>query len=167
MSDLFRKDSGATFSDCRKYRYCLWRLWDDELPRIMFIGLNPSTADETQNDPTIRRVIGFARDWSYGGIYMCNLFAIVSTDPAILKTCADPVRDNDDFLMRYADLSKDILFGWGNFKEATERAKLVSQFFPNALCLGRNKNGSPPHPLYIPANTKPMKFNPLSAGQQI
>lgn len=156
--DLFRNESGARFSDCRKYRYALWRVWDYDKPRIMFIGLNPSTADETQNDPTIRRVIGFAKEWGYGGIFMCNLFGIVSTDPGVLKTCEDPVRDNDDWLMRYADLSKDILFGWGNFKEAQDRAKMVAPWFPNALCLGKNANGTPKHPLYIAAKTKPILF---------
>jgi hypothetical protein len=158
--DLFKTENGATFSDCRNYRYALWRIWDYDKPRIMFIGLNPSTADETQNDPTIRRVIGFAKDWGYGGIYMCNLFAIVSTDPAILKMCTDPIGDNDHHLLKYADLSKDILFGWGNFKEAVDRVKYVSGLFPNALCLGKNQNGTPKHPLYIAAKTTPISFNP-------
>lgn len=152
------KISGARFSECRKYRYVLWRIWDFNLPRIMFIGLNPSTADETQNDPTIRRVVGFAKDWGYGGVYMCNLFGIVSTDPAELKTCDDPVKDNDSWLLQYSELSRDILFGWGNFKEATERAVMVSGWFPNALCLGKNANGTPKHPLYIAAKTKPIPF---------
>lgn len=159
QADLFRKESGATFSDCRKYRYCLWRIWDYDKPRIMFIGLNPSTADETQNDPTIRRVIGFGKSWGYGGIFMCNLFAIVSADPAILKTTTDPIGYNDRYLLQYSESAKDILFGWGNFKEATERAKYVSGLFPNALCLGKNQNGTPKHPLYIAANTIPMPFN--------
>lgn len=152
-------NKGAKFSECRKYRYALWRLWDFNKPKIMFIGLNPSSANENEDDPTIRRVVRFAKDWGYGGIYMCNLFAIVSPDPKILLSCADPVGDNDNWLMKFEELCKDKLFGWGNFPEAERRARIVAPWFPDALCLGKNKNGTPKHPLYIAANTKPIVFN--------
>lgn len=150
--------SGALFSDDRKYRYALWRIWNPELRLIMFIGLNPSTANETKNDATIRRVIEFAKNWNYGGVYMCNLFAFVTPYPIELKRCGNAVMDNDAYLKYYATACNDILFGWGNFKEAQERAKIVSSWFPNALCLGKNKNGTPKHPLYLSSNTKPIKF---------
>ena len=77
----------ATFSECRKYRYTLWRRWDGLFASgyAMFIGLNPSTADETNDDPTIRRCIGYARDWGYGGLCMTNLFAFRATLPKNMK----------------------------------------------------------------------------------
>lgn len=150
--------SGAEFSECGQYRYGLWRKWDEDKPNIMFIGLNPSTATETMDDPTIRRVKRFAMDWGYGGVYMCNLFAFISAYPNDLKTCDDPIADNDLWLIYFATMCKDVLFAWGSFPEATERAKIVSDMFPAAVCLGLNKNGTPKHPLYISANTKPLKY---------
>jgi hypothetical protein len=149
---------GAIFGYNRKYRYSLIRIWNNELPKIMFIGLNPSTANETHNDPTIRRVINFAKEWDFGGIYMCNLFAVVSTDPKILNTELNPIGDNDMFLQHYAKDSELILFAWGNFKEAKERAEVIIKLFPGAYCLGKNINGTPKHPLYVRGNVKPIKF---------
>lgn len=149
--------SGAEFSECGQYRYGLWRKWDNNKLPIMFIGLNPSTATATMDDPTIRRVKRFASDWGYGGVYMCNLFGFISAYPADLKTCDDPVGDNDKWLALFSSLCKDILFAWGSFPEAEERAKIVSDMFPQAVCLGFNKNGTPKHPLYVAAKT--LKIN--------
>ena len=72
----------AEFSPDKVYRYELWRIWDEALPVCMFIGLNPSTADETVDDPTIRRCINFAKEWGYGQLVMTNLFAFRATKPA-------------------------------------------------------------------------------------
>lgn len=157
---LFTDDSsGAIFSDDRKYRYALWRIWNQSLPFIQFIGLNPSSASEFMDDPTIRRVKRFASDWGYAGVYMTNLFAIVSTDPKLLLTCEDPIGDNDKHLGEIRQKCHDVLFAWGNFKEAQQRAKVISDMFPFAVCLGLNKNGTPKHPLYVAANTKQINFN--------
>lgn len=149
-------NNGATFSEDKKYRYCLWRIWNKDKPFVMFIGLNPSTANENENDPTIRRIIRFAKDWGYGGVYMMNLFAIVSSDPKILLTCENPVGINDEFLT--CGICKNVVFAWGNFKEAQERSKVVSKYFEHAFCLGVNKNGTPKHPLYISAKQQIIKF---------
>lgn len=161
QTDLFQEVkkviNGATFSDCRKYRYALWRIWDENKPFIMFIGLNPSTANENDNDPTIRRVIGFAKDWGYGGIYMMNLFAIVSSNPEVLKTSSDPIGENDKWLLEIKEKCKDVLFAWGNF-DVNGRDKTVSDIFPKAVCLGFNKNGSPKHPLYISAKQSQINY---------
>lgn len=156
--ELIYDQKGALFSDDRRYRYVLWRIWNPDLPLILFIGLNPSTACETQNDPTISRVIQFAKTWNYGGIYMCNLFAYVTPYPEELKRIIDPICENDIHLKAYGSLCQDILFAWGNFKEAENRAKLISSWFSNAICLGKNKNGTPKHPLYISSDTKPLKY---------
>lgn len=164
-ADLFVSKNGAAFSECKKYRYALWRIWDEEKPMVMFIGLNPSTANETENDPTIRRVIRFAKDWGYGGVYMMNLFPLVSTDPSVLTEFYDydyhEIEDIENMrqLLEKRKMCNSIIFAWGNFKEAQQRAKSVSGYFKDANCLGLNKNGTPKHPLYIAANTQPIKFN--------
>lgn len=157
MQQQFNKD-GAIFSGDRKYRYALFRMWDINLPSIMFIGLNPSTANEVNNDPTIRRVIKFAFDWGYGAVCMMNLFALISPNPADLLTCDDPVGENDKWLGNTATKCDAIVFCWGAFPEARERAKKIMAMFPNSICLGINKDGSPKHPLYIAANTSQIHF---------
>lgn len=149
--------SGAFFSDDRKHRYALWRIWDAAKPFIMFIGLNPSTANETETDPTITRVINFAKNWGYGGVYMMNLFSYVSTDPANLVTCTDN-SINDTVLYNTRIVCKEVIFAWGNFKVAQERAARVAAMFPGSKALVLNKNGSPRHPLYVKGDVKPVEF---------
>ena len=154
MKDLFN-DNGAKFSDDRFYRYALWRIWDRDKAMMMFIGLNPSTANETTDDPTIRRVKRFAKDWGYGGVFMTNLFAFVTAYPEELLKCDDPVGDNDLWLKEIARECKDILFAWGSFN-VNGRDKEIIEKFPLSYVLGVNKDGSPKHPLYIKADTKPI-----------
>ena len=96
MGKLFSK-SGAVFSDCRKYRYALWRIWDGNKSLAMIIGLNPSTADETLNDPTITRCINFARSWEYGGVLVANLFGFRATSPNELRVYHEPVGKENDY----------------------------------------------------------------------
>ncbi len=92
----------ANLSECRKYRYALWRTWDKSKPYAMFIGLNPSTADETENDPTINRCINYSKDWGFGGLCMVNLFAFRATDPSDMMASKDPIgSDNDDWIKIY------------------------------------------------------------------
>jgi hypothetical protein len=153
MDNLFEKN-GALFSDDKKYRYCLWRIWDESKPMIMFIGLNPSTANENQDDPTIRRVIRFAREWGYGGIYMLNLFTFVTAYPNELLKCDNPLMLADWYLKIYSEKSDRIVFAWGSFPESIDRAKIVKDMFPISFCLGQNLNGSPKHPLYLKSDTK-------------
>ena len=150
---------GAEFSSCRNYRYALWRIWDRDKPKIMFIGLNPSTANELTDDPTIRRVKTMAKNWGYGGVYMANLFAFVTPYPDELAKCLDPIGENDLWLHKIAMQCSETIFAWGSFKEAQERAKKVIQMFPNAKALHINKNGSPKHPLYVAGNVVPVTFN--------
>ena len=86
----------AKFSACRKYRYALWRTWDESKPNVMIIGLNPSTADENENDPTITRCINFAKSWGYGGVCVTNLFAYCATVPSDMKASNDPIGSEND-----------------------------------------------------------------------
>ena len=167
MTDLFGNESqdlartmisGAEFSEDRKYRYALWRIWDKSKPLVMFIGLNPSTANEVEADPTIRRVTRFAEDWGYGGFYMMNLFAIVSSKPEVLLTDPDPIGFNDYWLWHFAQFSERIVFAWGSFKQAHSRAEEIKKRFPGAYCLKKTKDGHPWHPLYVAANTVPTPY---------
>lgn len=164
MIDLFGNetvsvDAGAEFSADRKYRYALWRIWDRSKPLVMFIGLNPSTANEEKPDNTITRVTNFARDWGYGGFYMMNLFGIVSSKPEILLTDPDPIGDNDHWLDEIAIRCDRIVFCWGVFKKARLRAEDIKARFPGSYCLKKTKEGHPWHPLYVAANTKPIFFS--------
>jgi hypothetical protein len=151
-------DAGATFDETGKYRFVLWRIWDNTLPKVMFIGLNPSTANEMEPDPTITRVKSFATQWSYGGFYMLNLFTYITPDPKQLSKTSTPKLLADVHLDLYINSVDKIIFAWGNFKQAQERAKEIIQRYPNAYCLLKNKNGSPRHPLYVKDGTIPIKF---------
>ena len=156
--ELYKSENGATFSQCRKYRYALWRIWDKSKPTVMFIGLNPSTANEYNNDPTIRRVIRFAFEWGYGGVYMVNLFAFVTPYPEDLLNCKDPIRDNDFWLKEIGGRCDKIVFAWGSFAEAKDRAPKVIQMF-HGCALVINKDGSPRHPLYVTSQVVPIQFS--------
>ena len=170
MSDeLFQlpPDSRAVFSEDRVYRYELWRRWGGG-DVVVFIGLNPSTADESMNDPTIRRCIGFAKDWGYGGLCMLNLFAFRATDPAVMKAADDPVGpQNDETLMRIAGAFRTtgehplVIAAWGVHGEHDARARKVMEWLPNLSCLGLTKDGHPKHPLYLKRDVKPVLLGPL------
>ena len=161
MSNLFGDNlSGAEFSTCRNYRYALWRIWDMNKPKVMFIGFNPSTANEISDDPTIRRVKSIAHNLDFGGVYMANLFAWVTPYPDELLKCTDPIKGNDLWLKKIASLCAEIIFAWGSFKEAQEQAMKVIMMFPEAKALVINKDGSPRHPLYVPGNISPVKYKP-------
>lgn len=152
-------DNGAQFSECRKYRYALWRIWNRELPLVMFVGLNPSTANETDDDPTIRRVKRFAHDWGFGGVYMMNCFPYISTDPDALKDFGNTAA-NDHWLYKIAEKCEKIVFAWGSFdivKELGRDVELMGMF-PEAEALIINGDGSPRHPLYVKADTVPVKM---------
>lgn len=165
MNELFDNEhTGAEFSTNRKYRYALWRIWDKDKPLIMFIGLNPSTANETEPDNTIQRVKSIVKYNGGGGFYMMNLFAYVSTDPEklLLPEATDVL--NDTILKRIAGKCEKIVFAWGSFKQAQARAEEVVKMFPGAYALHINKNGSPKHPLYCSGVTDLIPFKKISYG---
>lgn len=141
--------SGAEFSTCGKYRYLLYRIWDASLSLAMCIGLNPSTADAADDDPTITHLKNILQHAGYGGLYMTNLFALISPKPEDLRMCPDPVKDNDMWLAETRKQCKDVIYCWGNFPMAAYRARMITRIFPNGKCFGRNKNGSPKHPLAL------------------
>jgi hypothetical protein len=151
-------ESSATFSPCRTYRYALWRKWGSG-PYAMFIGLNPSTADELTNDPTIRRCIAFARGWGYDALCMANLFGYRATKPIDMKKASDPVGpENDNILSRLASDAGIAIAAWGTNGTYKGRDQSVKQLVPNLHYLRMTKGGHPSHPLYLPANLLPVEW---------
>ena len=151
--------TGAIFSNCRKYRYALWRIWDHEQEQVLFIGLNPSAADETHNDPTIRRCIDFAQRWGFGGMYITNLFAYRHKSPAVLKKVKRPIgKENDYYLQKYAAQCTKVVLIWGNDGAFRDRNLEVLELIKNPLCLKINKSGQPAHPLYLKKNLNPRPY---------
>jgi len=147
----------AELSDCRSYRYALWRTWDDAKPFVMFVGLNPSTADETTDDPTLTRCINFAKSWGYGGVCMANLFACRATEPSVMKASDDPVgAENNQWLQILAQDAALVIAAWGNDGSYLKRSEQVKAFLPDMHCLKLNKSGEPAHPLYQPAKLQPV-----------
>lgn len=155
------ESTGAKFSECRGFRKYLWRIWDKEKPMVMFIGLNPSTANETGNDKTISRLIGFARSMNFGGMYMTNLFERVDKNPSGLKGYLDFISENEN-LFNIRKLCDKVVFCWGAFKVAKQRAEEVIKLFPDAYCFGFNDDGTPKHPLFLRADTQLVKFKNLT-----
>jgi len=147
----------AKLSNCRKYRFALWRLWDESKPFVMIIGLNPSTADETADDPTLTRCINFAKSWGYGGVCMTNLFAYRATDPNKMKEQKNPIGiENDVWLTKLAKEAGIVVAAWGNDGAYLNRSSVVKDMLPNLHYLKINKSGEPAHPLYLKANLKPV-----------
>lgn len=157
----------AVLSPCRRWRYSLTRDQSDQaLPDCgyaLFIGLNPSTADETEDDPTIRRCMRFASDWGFTGLVMTNLFAWRATDPADMKAAADPVGpDNDQHLVQLAQGAGVIVAAWGvhgTHLGRDEVVKALPGIAGRLHYLRLTKSGHPGHPLYLPASLVPTPWN--------
>lgn len=158
LPDPERRD--AIFSVCGRYRYILSRHWDDSKPKIIMIGLNPSTANADVDDPTIKNVRRICANNGFGGFFMMNLFALITPHPEVLSDSDDPVGENDLYLASMRDATEHVCFCWGNFgyEFIKQRIEIVEQMFPKAVCVGINKNGSPKHPLYIPQEINFINF---------
>lgn len=160
-------EAGACFDPTGIYRYSLWRRWRVDAPRLVFIMLNPSTADATMNDPTIRRCLQFAQAWRYGTLEVVNLFAFRTPDPRQLKRVANPVGDECDRSIQTAVEQADrVILAWGNAGTLHGRDQIVlQQLQRNAwsktdrlACLGRTQLGQPRHPLYLKQDVQVMPF---------
>ena len=169
MHALFTNISEASFSSSGLYRWSLSRRLNNNIRTIIFIGLNPSKASASRNDPTLRRLIYFSSSWGYGNLIVVNLFARVCSSSSFIRRCTDPIgkRNDQELLFRISEWSQNLSFdlwvGWGNQgtwrnrnlqimellkKNAIQRAsKFPSSRGP--LSLGLTKNGHPRHPLYI------------------
>lgn len=151
--------TSATLSGCRKYRYDLWREWEPHSKIFVVIGLNPSTADENVDDPTIRRCVNFAKAHGCGSLCMLNLFAFRATDPDDMKRVIDPVGpDNDGVLLqRVMAIGRPqiTVAAWGKHGSFNNRADQVLKLLGQRkiYCLKKNSDGSPAHPLYLKSDS--------------
>ena len=151
------------FSICRRYRYTLEHVMLPDVPAqraIMWIGLNPSTADEQQLDPTLRRIRDFSLRWGFTRFVMTNLFAFRATDPREMLKQANPEGlSNKSYLIQTALECDTIVAFGGTHGSHLSAGREIAPMLRNLQCLGHNKDGSPKHPLYVRADTKlvPLK----------
>jgi len=159
---LFESASGAVFSRDERYRYGLWRNWNPSLGKVLFIGLNPSTADHQRNDPTIRRCIAYAQHWDYGGMLVGNLFAYRATRPPDLLKASQPVGpDNEMWLLRMAAAADLIIACWGNNGSYLSQDQSIQKLLPKLHYLKLNASGAPAHPLYLRKTLKPVPYKSI------
>jgi len=150
-------DKGADLSDDRVYRYRLWRRWRDG-DQMTFIGVNPSTADETEDDQTIKKCIGFTKRHDCTAVQMLNLFAFRHKNPEVMKKHRSPIGPrNDEVLLKYAREAKFAVACWGIHGEHMGRARQVIDMLSSnevtLMCFGLTKFGFPKHPVMLPYKT--------------
>ena len=154
----------CVFSQDRKHRYTLIHRWDELLNPdhgIAWICLNPSTADENQLDPTLRRIRDFSATWGYSFFVMLNLFAWRATQPADMKRTTDPIGpDNDRLIAHWSGKVDRVMLGWGEHGAHLGRDQQVLAYLDRSktFCLERNASGQPKHPLYVSKKNKPLLF---------
>jgi len=155
--------SEAIISEDKKYRFALWRVWDKHKPLVLFIMLNPSTADGTFDDPTIRRCVNFAKSWGYGGILVGNLIAYRATDPKNLPSSLDLsiININKEYIRNLHSMAKITVLAYGTNKAA----RFSDQFLPftnedyqSLYIIDKTVNGVPKHPLYLKGDLKPKFY---------
>ena len=151
--------AAAAFSPCGRYRWWLQRCWEPARPPLLFVGLNPSRADGRCDDPTLRRLLGYARAWGFGSLEVLNLFALVAPRPALLRRALDPVGGRNDAwirrrLLRWPEAA--VWIGWGNQGcwrgRDREVLALITCGGRSPLALATTATGMPRHPLYCPAS---------------
>ena len=157
--------STAIYSDCERYRYSLTRIWDPDGRRVLFIMLNPSTATEVQNDPTVERCERRARALGFGAFQVTNIFAWRDTDPKAMRAAADPVGpQNDATIQAGVDWADQIIAAWGTHGVHLGRGGQVEQLLretrQNVHHLSLTKHGHPKHPLYISYSCQPTLWFP-------
>lgn len=160
----------AIISNCGQYRYELGRVIGglfDSPGVVVWVLCNPSTADATEDDPTIRKCIGFTKRWGYDKLLVVNAYALRSTNPKALLVHQNPMGDNVEHVARaFRDHKGDMLvFGWGDalprkLREPTRLwlGSLARNEGVEPMCFGRTKNGQPRHPLMLAYETKLEKW---------
>jgi len=156
--------SVAVYSDCEHYRYLLTRVWDKTRPRALFVMLNPSTATEVQNDPTVERCERRARTLGFGAFRVTNIFAWRATDPKEMRAQPDPVGPENDAAIRDSvdwatGAGAKIICAWGAHGAHLDRGAAVERLLRatgrELWHLGLTKAGAPKHPLYIGYDRQP------------
>ncbi len=158
---LSTSETGAIFDKTQEYRYVLWRTWDQNAPRITFIMLNPSTANEFENDPTIRRCISFAKQWGFGSLGVVNLFAYRATNPIEIYTVDDPIgKENDLHILRELEKTELVILAWGTKGAYLNRDKNVLDMLSSfdLFAIDISKEGHPKHPLYLKGDSTPVRY---------
>lgn len=155
--------STAVYSDCERYRYMLTRVWEPEGRKALFIMLNPSTATEVQNDPTVERCERRARALGFGAFRVLNIFAWRDTDPKKMRAAAEPVGDENDAAIRESlPWADQIIAAWGTHGEHLGRGEAVADMLHSSghtiYHLGLSKAGHPKHPLYIAYQQQPKPW---------
>lgn len=153
--------SVATYSDCERYRYALTRTWDTSGKRVLFVMLNPSTATEVQNDPTVERCERRARALGFGAFRVTNIFAWRDTDPRKMRAAADPIGpENDTTIADGAAWADTVIAAWGTHGAHLNRGPQVETLLRATghplFHLGLSKAGHPKHPLYIAYTQQPQ-----------
>jgi len=153
-------ESVAEYSACELYRYALTRVWDASGGRVAFLMLNPSTATEVQNDPTVERCERRARALGFGAFRVVNIFAFRATDPRVMRAQGDPVGPgNDAAIVAAADWADRVVCAWGSHGLHLGRGAAVEAVLRRAgrplYQLGLTKGGQPKHPLYIGYDRQP------------
>jgi len=151
-NNILRK---ARFSIDKKHRYRLSRHWDLNKPQLLYIMLNPSIGNETIDDPTIRRLLSFTRKFDYGGFFVGNLFTYITPNPKTLDTSIGLTNKNLNILTNLVSKVDKVVYAWGNYIEEPNELKT---FISNPMCFGKNINGTPKHPLYLPSDSKLLNF---------
>jgi hypothetical protein len=155
--------SVATYSPCESYRYALTRIWDAQGPRALFVMLNPSTATEYQNDPTVERCERRARTLGFGSFHVANIFAYRATDPKDMRAQTDPVGPaNDAAILAASGQAQQIICAWGNHGSHLSRGTQVETLLRRTglplFHLGLTLAGMPKHPLYIGYQVQPLAW---------
>ena len=155
--------SEAVYSPCETYRYSLTRTWDESGRKLLFVMLNPSTADELRNDPTVERCERRARSLGFGAFRVTNIFAFRATSPTDLKKAKHPEgADNDEILESAISWSDQIIAAWGvhgHHQKQDEKIKaLLFKSNVRVTHLGLTKDGHPRHPLYVPYSQSPVAW---------
>ncbi len=155
--------STAIYSPCEQYRYALTRIWDSAGDRVLFVMLNPSTATEVQNDPTVERCERRARTLGFGAFRVCNIFAFRATDPKVMRAAPDPIGpDNDAAIAEGAAWAGRIICAWGTHGAFLQRGAAVERLLRATaqplFHLGLSKHGHPKHPLYIGYAQQPRRW---------
>ena len=157
MDSIIKKNilRKARFSIDKKHRYRLSRHWDLNKPQLLYIMLNPSIGNETIDDPTIRRLLSFTRKFDYGGFFVGNLFTYITPNPKTLDTSIGLTNKNLNILTNLVSKVDKVVYAWGNYIEEPNELK---KFISNPMCFGKNINGTPKHPLYLPSDSKLLNF---------
>ena len=171
--------SGAVFSKDKRFRFLLWRIWDESKPLLHWCMLNPSSADQNESDPTLTKCCSFAKKWKMGGVILTNLFPAIATYPVELLKMDDrrgpmaymeggidgPDYVNKKYLLFAAQNSDLTIVGWGNNVQRLNCLRVIEEtvYVLNKVrpvkCIRKTKMGHPSHPLYIPLTAEPIDWS--------